>query len=171
MILSKKKGFTLIELLVVVAIIGILASIVLISLNNARSKARNAKRNSDIEQIIIVLNLDFDNRPIPNRQWYCISQTCSGGFKNQPRHSQIDAYLKQYIPNIIDPEDNKRGYGGYVYAKTGPWPSSPYDGTFFEYGVYLNYILEPTTLTSISCGKGKIFKVTSNYIQCLFKVD
>ena len=60
------RGFTLIELLVVIAIIGVLASIVLASLNTARTKSRDARRVADIKQIQLALELYFDtNRDYP----------------------------------------------------------------------------------------------------------
>ncbi|MDP3965733.1 MAG: prepilin-type N-terminal cleavage/methylation domain-containing protein [bacterium] len=54
-------GFTLIELLVVIAIIGILSSVVLASLNTARSKGRDARRISDIKQLQLALELFYDS--------------------------------------------------------------------------------------------------------------
>lgn len=58
--LRSPKGFTLIELLVVIAIIGILASIVLVSLTSARAKGRDARRVSDLKEISKLISLNAD---------------------------------------------------------------------------------------------------------------
>ncbi|HXK39136.1 MAG TPA: type II secretion system protein [Candidatus Paceibacterota bacterium] len=55
------RGFTLIELLVVIAIIGILSSVVLASLNTARQKGRDARRISDLKQLQLALELNYDS--------------------------------------------------------------------------------------------------------------
>lgn len=52
-----KRGFTLVETLIVIAIIGILATIIIISLFSARDKARDGKRKAEISQIGRVLTL------------------------------------------------------------------------------------------------------------------
>jgi len=52
-----QKGFTLLELLVVISIIGLLSSIVLSSLSQAKNKAIGARIASDFHQLQIALEL------------------------------------------------------------------------------------------------------------------
>lgn len=77
--MTKRKGFTLIELLVVIAIIGLLSTIVLVSLNRARAKSRDAKRKTDLKQIEIALEMYWDHYgtlPAPSQY----GETGTGGW-------------------------------------------------------------------------------------------
>lgn len=56
-----QKGFTLIELLVVIAIIGILASVVLTSVQNARQGARESAVKSALSQFRVQMEVAYDD--------------------------------------------------------------------------------------------------------------
>ena len=68
-----QKGFTLIELLVVVAIIGILASVVLASLNSARGKGNDAAVKSNLDNLRSQAEINYDNYGCYNSAATCSS--------------------------------------------------------------------------------------------------
>ena len=62
---KRNGGFTLIELLVVIAIIGILSSIVLVSLNAARVKGTDTRTLSDVQEMRTWLETQYNGTGYP----------------------------------------------------------------------------------------------------------
>ena len=108
--MNKKKGFTLIELLVVVAIIGLLATLSIVALNNARARARDAKRIADIKQIQTALELYYND-------WATSPAAMSSG---SAISSGTTIYMNQ-VPNAPTPFDGSCTAlnNVYTYAVTG----------------------------------------------------
>lgn len=100
---ATNRAFTLIELLVVIAIIGLLSSVVLASLNDARMKARDAKRLSDMHQLQNALELYYTTyNQYPRSPGGSICSTCLEGANHADwiNAGQMPAFLPA-IP--VDP--------------------------------------------------------------------
>lgn len=76
---NKYSAFTLIEILVAIAIIGILATLAVVALQNTRSSSRDAKRISDIKQMQIALEMYFNDNGVYPLSSQIVSGISKGG--------------------------------------------------------------------------------------------
>lgn len=141
------KGFTLIELLVVIAIIGILASVILASLNSARAKGRDARRMEDLEQVRNAMILCYDK----NNSYHLNGETTLTSppdfrelFTDSDYAASWQAACSEYLPTL--PKDP----GNYQYIV-----HTSYD---FQHVVLLahleteGHIMNPAQVTAVLQG-------------------
>ena len=140
-IMGAKKSFTLIELLVVIAIIGIIATFITVSVRSAQSRARDAKRVSDLEALNTAIQMyyratgHFPSLPdgcgnytqLPDGQytWEADRHPSSNNVSRWVTgHCLTDNFIPglapTYIPQLpVDPgpeKDNGEGnYRGFLY--------------------------------------------------------
>lgn len=104
---TKTSGFTLIELMIVIAIIGLLSSMVSVSLSYARIKARDARRISDLAQIRTALELYYSDHgtypPIYNNSNYNINAYY---YSFNSSWDELALALRPYISLPKDPINN-----------------------------------------------------------------
>lgn len=116
-----KKGFTLIELLIVIAIIGILSSIVLANLSQARAKGRDAQRKVELRSLQNALELYYADHNIypPSAQAanysYCAEPNLGNG------HSLPELLVPQYIAKIPNTPPGCTAYLGDQSAAGSSW--------------------------------------------------
>lgn len=130
--LQKKnnKGFTLIELLVVVAIIGLLSSIVLSSLNSARTKAKYAAAQIELNQFIkmaIVAQGESGKTLLEITGSGC--SDCVGGCRTNPDLRNVpisDTCYLQWVHDVTTIQGATNGIvSGIDNMLRDPW-GSPY---------------------------------------------
>lgn len=143
-----KRGFTIVELLIVIVIIAILAAITIVAYNGVQKRARDSKRQSDVNVIVKALELYYaDKGSFPNASNYTPgstvinsswSTTADGSWAN------LQAALQPYVSKLPTPPTSSTGAaisGGDNYDYVG-FANSTYCGTTSGQGYYLTYNLD-----------------------------
>lgn len=146
--MKKNLGFTLVELLVVISVIGILASIVLVSFTGSQKQARDTQRRSDLKQYQLALEA-FANKG-------------GGLYPQRPTTSSADTTLCSDLGLTTcpsDPRETKDATFDYKYQSDGAID----DGTAAATKYVLWGKIENVTSTTywVVCSNGKTGQATA----------
>jgi prepilin-type N-terminal cleavage/methylation domain-containing protein len=123
-IVVKNKGFTLIELLVVVAIIGVLSSVVLASLNTARIKAEGTAFGESLRQVNYAMKLymDGNNDQVPSTESTAINYSDDPDFFKLTLQPMVAGHFIASIPKL-SPSRFSSGHLELQYKSNNEDPS------------------------------------------------
>jgi general secretion pathway protein G len=141
--IKRPRGFTLTELLIVIALIGVLASVLVVIIDPAKQlqKSRDTKRKSDIAQIQHALELyrsDIDAYPSE-------MTTCNVALTGTPTGQEPITYLNRI------PCDPSASGVPYQYAVSG-------SGYEISFCLENNSDTDPDTVSHDTCPSGKLYR-------------
>ncbi|OIO06599.1 hypothetical protein CO115_00980 [Candidatus Falkowbacteria bacterium CG_4_9_14_3_um_filter_36_9] len=156
MLNKNKNGYTLIELLFVVVIIGLISTVAIVSFNNSRAKARDAKLLNDVYVLQKALDMYFDDHgEYPphtgdegvNLAWGMWAGSRYTGIKGDATEAVFKNAMQQYMAHLPNPE------GYYTTDKGAGW--NWWWGTHYS---RIQYRLITNT------GSGNVYWVVNNFL-------
>ena len=157
------KGFTLIELLIVIAIIGVLATLLMVNFVGVRQRARDAQRKSDLRQLQSALEIyRSDNGSYPSGLTSSVGALgncpANSGKCTNPSASCFGnpACTAVYMENLpVDP-------GGSAYYNIGNYVYQSADNATYVLGACLENGADSQAVTtnpggSGTCSSGKFY--------------
>ncbi len=132
---QKQKGFTIVELLIVIVVIGILASITIVSYNGVQARAKDSRRLNDTQVIVGALQLYYaENGVYPTP-----SYNGPGGWESSSINpSQFLQVLKTngIISSVpVDPVNTATAEYRYYRYPAGDYGCDAARGAYFVFGI------------------------------------
>jgi prepilin-type N-terminal cleavage/methylation domain-containing protein len=126
---ASKKGFTIIELLISIVVIGILASITIVSYSGIQKTSRDSERGSDVVALKIAIEKYYaENSKYPG--------ACSGGDDTECAIGSLATLLAPYVVSIPhDPRNVADSPTDYRYIRGAT--ASPSEPSSF--GIKISY--------------------------------
>lgn len=160
---TNSKGFTLIELLVVISIISLLSSVVLASLSNARTQARNTATAQQAQQLATAIVLSNPGSYPVSTGFTCLTTSCNfeGNIISDPAFRA--AHLSGAIGNALDIDETP-----FINSPGGPYQGIFYTTTNDGRNAFIMY----TSRDQEDCPRGRDFLTGSGSPSalCAFEI-
>jgi prepilin-type N-terminal cleavage/methylation domain-containing protein len=117
---KRNQGFTIVELLIVIVVIGILALLVITTYSGIQAKARNAKRQTDVQSLQTQLEAFFSQNGYYPSLTDMNSQTwLAANMKSLDQNALIDPSNSSQSKTLVNSLTPTKQYGYVVTDSSG----------------------------------------------------